>query len=514
MISLRHTVLILILGLFSCSPISERKQPPPTLNQLASTDLKLNGEQLADAYCATCHLKPEPDILDQKTWGEKVLPDMRKRLGLLLDEDIGTTMPVDMDVPKGIYSEFPLIKKKDWDKILNYYLDNSPSSPYPQEEKRTAKLGVPGFELIRPSYSEVLPDLVTMLRINPNTGDLWLGHRFKSLFILNSKSGFQIKDSIGTETAPVDIRWVNPDEFELLTMGLMDPSNDSIGSVNRFEKSGDKWNSTADIKDLKRPVDIEYADFNNDGVLDKVISEFGDHVGDLSLYLSSNQNWNKIILKSAPGARKVIIEDLDSDGDLDILALMTQANEGFFAFLNQGDGIFKEKVVLRFQPAFGSSDFVYEDMDGDGLKDLVLVNGDNADLSQILKNFHGVRIFKNQGGLNFEQFWFYPMYGASGLEVEDFDQDGDKDLFVLSFFPDKEQKPNQNLLYFEQTKNHDFNPYTPFTTNDSHWLIMTKGDLDLDGDMDLVVGSFEFDDLYSKPTKPWSPILIFKNEKK
>lgn len=515
MILIRLIVLIVIVGLVSCSPISERKQPPPTLNQLASTDLNLNGEQLANAYCATCHLKPEPDILDRKTWEEKVLLDMRKRLGLFLEEDFGTTMPVDMDIPKGIYSEFPLIKKKDWEKIEAYYLDNSPSSPNPQEEKAVIKAGIPGFELITPTYSEVYPDLVTMLRIHPTTGELWLGHRYKSLFILDPKSDFQIKDSIGTETAPIDIKWNNNlNEFELLTMGLMDPSNDSIGTVHKFDKSGVGWNSKSEIKDLKRPVDIEYADFNNDGILDKVISEFGNHIGDLSLFLSSNQGWNKTILKNAPGARKVIIEDLDSDGDLDILALMTQGNEGFFAFLNKGNGVFDEKIVLRFQPAFGSSDFVYRDMDGDGLKDLVLVNGNNADLSQILKNFHGIRIFRNQGSLKFEQSWFYPMYGASGLEVDDFDQDGDQDLFVLSFFPDKEQTPKQDLLYFEQERYLEFVPYTPSIKKETHWLTMTKGDLDLDGDMDLVVGAFEFEDLYTKPTKPWSPILIFKNEKK
>ncbi len=507
----RLIAFIFIIGLFSCNPISERKQPPPSLNQLAAADLNLNGEQLANAYCAACHVKPEPELLDQATWDEKVLPEMRKRMGLFLDEDFGTTMPIDMDVPKGIYSEFPLIKRKDWEKLEAYYLENAPSKPNPQANKAKIEVGIPGFELIRPEYSENYADLVTMLRIHPQTGELWLGHRFKSLFILDPKNDFQVKDSIGTDTAPIDLHWKGNEEFELLTMGLMDPSNDSVGVLSTFKKSDSGWVPSPLIGDLKRPVNNESYDFNGDGIPDQIISEFGNHIGDLSLYLSKSNGFEKKVLKNAPGARRVEIDDLDGDGDMDILALMTQANEGFFAFLNDGQGDFREKTILRFQPAFGSSDFRFEDMNADGRKDLIVVNGDNADLSQILKNYHGVRVFTNQDDLEFEEEWFYPMYGASGLEVGDFDQDGDQDLFVLSFFPDVNQKPKQDLLFFRQDKEFQFSPFAPELGSDSHWLIMTKGDLELDGDEDLVVGVFEFDDLYSKPSAPWSPILILKN---
>jgi len=131
-----------------------------------------------------------------------------------------------------------------------------------------------------------------------------------------------------------------------------------------------------------------------------------------------------------------------------------------------------------------------------------------------LKNYHGVRIFNNLGENEFEESWFYPMYGASGVEVADFDQDGDQDIFVLSFFPDQNQSPKQNLLYFEQNGKMDFQAYSPVIEEDSHWLTMTKGDLDADGDLDLVVGAFEFDDLYKQPNEAWSPIVVFKNQKK
>lgn len=511
---INKSLSIALIALFSCNPISERKQPPPSLTQLASADLNLDGEQLANAYCASCHVKPEPEVLDKTTWKDKVLPDMRKRMGLVIDEDFGTLMPIDMDVPKGIYSEVPLIKRKDWDKILDYYLANSPEQPLPQEQKIPVKKGIPGFELRQPKFDKDYTNLVTMLQIEPNSGDLWLGHRFKSVFVFDSKNGFELKDSIPTDTAPIELKWLeNGQDFELLTMGLMDPSNDSVGALVQYHKINEAWETSSVLSDLKRPVHLASEDFNGDGIEDLVVSEFGNHVGELSLYLSDGDVFKKQVLKAKPGARRVIIEDLDTDGDLDVLALMTQENEGFFAYLNQGDGSFKEKIILRFQPAFGSSDFRYEDMNADGLKDLVLVNGDNADLSQILKNFHGVRIFLNEGDFEFNQSWFYPMYGASGLEVDDFDQDGDVDLMAISFFPDPEQVPRQDLIYFEQSVNGEFLPFVPEIDFNSHWLTITKGDLDLDGDQDVVVGSFEFQDLYQKVNHPWNPIIVLENTK-
>ncbi|MDI1324758.1 MAG: VCBS repeat-containing protein [Algoriphagus sp.] len=503
--------LVFIVG---CNPISERKQPPLSLEQLASSDLNLNGERLAEAYCGSCHLKPEPEILDRITWETKVLPDMRKRMGLYLEEDFGTELPEDSGVPPGIYSKVQLIKREDWAKIQEYYLGSAPEKPLPQVEKVTPKVGIPGFKEDQPAFSKIFPSLTTMVRIHPETGDLWVGNRFRSLFILDSKNGFKLKDSIPTDVAPVEILWNKDQSFELLTMGLMDPSKDTLGALSGFSSQNKSWSKEILLDKLIRPVHVETADWNADGVLDRVVSHFGDHFGKLSLYLSENGQEKEIILKPVPGARRTIGVDFDEDGDLDILSQIAQAQEGVYVWINQGEGKFVEKSLLRFQPSFGSSDFRFEDVNGDGHRDIILVNGNNADLSQILKNYHGVRIFLNDGDGEFEQEWFYPLFGASGLEVDDFDLDGDLDLFVLSFFPDPKQAPRQDLIYFRQSGNGDFEPFVLKKNIESHWLTMTKGDSDRDGDIDLVVGTFEFNDLYGKPSKPWKPFIILWNELK
>ncbi|MHA7130000.1 FG-GAP repeat domain-containing protein [Algoriphagus namhaensis] len=512
----RLLIPLFILGIIlSCEPIAERKQPPPSLQQLAANqDLNLSARKLSEAYCGACHLMPEPEILDQNTWREKVLPDMRKRLGLVLPEDFGTLMPADMDVPKGIYSEAPMINEKNWDIILDYYLSNAPEQVLPQQKKTTPIPGMPLFAEVTPTFDQKRPDLTTLLKVDPTTGSIWLGSRFKKLYKLDPQRDYQVMDSISVDTAPVQLDWESSQQsFNLLTMGSMDPSNDSLGQVTQIQP-GKAGAVKPIISTLMRPVNVSYADFNTDGKQDLVVCQFGNHLGKLSLFLSDGEGYQEKVLKALPGARRTLTLDFDGDGDLDILGLMTQANEGVFVWLNDGENNFVEKPLLRFQPAFGSSDFAYKDMDGDGALDLILVNGDNADQSQVLKSYHGLRVFLNDGEGKFEESWFYPVYGATGLEVEDFDQDGDLDIFVLAFFPNKNQKPGESLIYFEQKEKLDFQPFLSKSQGNQNWLSMTTGDVDLDGDLDVVVGSFAFNDLYRAPTENWSPIGVFINKTK
>lgn len=494
----------------SCGQIAERKQPPPNLYQLSQSDLDLSGEQLAKGYCAACHLMPEPDILDKATW-EKVLPDMRKRMGLYLEEDFGTALPEDEGVPEGIYSKTPFITKEKWAKLQAYYLENAPASPLPQESKTAPVPGIPGFQLEVPEFPFIRSSLTTMLRVHPGTGKLWLGHRFRTLYELDPARKFLPLDSIPTSVAPVEIRWPNDQSFELLSIGLMDPANDSLGVVSTFTKSGKKWKEEILFSKLMRPVHIEQADWNGDGKIDYAIAQFGNHLGKFSLYLSIGEGYQEVMLKKDPGARRSKAVDYDGDGDLDVLVLMTQAKESILLFENTETGKFKEKQLLGFQPAFGSSDFRFEDMNGDGRSEIILVNGDNADQSQILKNYHGVRIFELNDSGEYEQQWFYPMHGASGLEVGDFDQDGKMDLVAIAFFPDRKQKPYQNLIYFKQDNSGEFSPFVLREQLEDHWLTLTKGDLDRDGDEDLIVGTFAFDQLYQAPTKNWRPFVVLRN---
>ena len=39
-------------------------------------------ERLAKQYCSSCHVFPEPLLLDKKTWEKSVLPEMGFRMGM------------------------------------------------------------------------------------------------------------------------------------------------------------------------------------------------------------------------------------------------------------------------------------------------------------------------------------------------------------------------------------------------------------------------------------------------
>lgn len=507
---MRNFAFLAVLFIMGCNPISDRKQPIPSLQRLAQMDLKLNGKQLAEVYCGNCHLQPKPEILDRATWENHVLPDMRLRMGLILAEDLGRVMPEDKGVPEGIYSEVPLIKEGDWEKLKEYYIQNAPATPNPQDRKMAPAQGIPGFNVEVPSFDFSYPSLTTLLDVD-SSGAIWIGHRHHKLFQLDVQHGFRVKDSVHTPVAPVKMNWRAGDQFELLSMGLMDPANDSVGTLLSYHRKNEVWVGEGILEGLIRPVDWVAADLNGDGLEDLIVSQFGDHVGKLSVhYAAKDGSHREQVIKALPGARKVEVLDFDGDGDLDLIGLMTQAREGVFLWENKGNESFVENPLLEFHPAFGASDFQLKDMDQDGELDLILVNGDNADLSQVLKNYHGVRIFLNKDE-GFVESWFYPMYGASGLEVDDFDGDGNQDIVVISFFPDKTQTPEESLIYFQGRGTMSFKPFVPDVDLGLNAMLIKKGDVDQDGDQDVLIGLFEFEDLFKSTERAWKPIVLLRN---
>ena len=191
------------------------------------------------------------------------------------------------------------------------------------------------------------------------------------------------------------------------------------------------------INGLRRPVHSATEDIDGDGRYDFVICEFGKWAGALRWWRNNGDGtFTKHTLKNQTGAIKTVVKDFNQDGSPDVLALFGQGDEGFYLFVNDGKGNFKEQRILRFPSTYGSSSFELFDFNQDGLEDIIYTAGDNADYSPLLKPYHGIRVFENQGDLNYEPTFFYPLHGAYGAKPRDYDMDGDIDIAAISFFPD------------------------------------------------------------------------------
>ncbi|HEY3403804.1 MAG TPA: VCBS repeat-containing protein [Ohtaekwangia sp.] len=471
-------------------------------------DKQAKGEKLAKKYCGQCHMFPEPSLLDKTTWKESVLPHMAFRMGFGGLDILSRMTEADRKVVLTALPSEPLMTKEEWKIIQEYYLREAPDSLTVPEQLHidslkqfiTSSFRLPGRDL----------PLNSVLKIDTVRNKIYLGNRTPMLYTLNS--GFVLEDSLELSSPAVQLV-LSKDETLAVLMGIMEPSDESIGevvSINRGEHQ-----TTTLIDSLKRPVFIAEADLNKDNLPDKIICAFGNYTGELVAFEGTNDGYRKHILSTLPGARKVVIRDFDGNGLPDILALVTQGDEKIILFSNQGKFDFKVTTLLRFPPVYGSSFIDVADFNKDGKFDILYTNGDNADYSVILKPYHGVRLFLNDGLNQFKESWFHPMHGASQAIAHDFDKDGDLDIAAIAFFPDFKKEPEKGFVYFENNSNGFTPSITPLGAS-GRWISLDIADIDHDKDTDILLGALDFDTsvppaLFQQWTHDRTSILILKN---
>ena len=215
--------------------------------------------------------------------------------------------------------------------------------------------------------------------------------------------------------------------------------------------------------------------------------------------------------------------DFDNDGDLDLVvshnarlpnSSKTQHKTGNFLFENNGHGEFidvTEKAGLNFGlPFTGRNTFVF-DYNGDGLLDLFMqedwvldsISGGN---SRLMEN-RGHLVFKDVSAeAGFPNGFRKGLYGLGG-----FVGDMNGDLWPDVFFSHSCRMFINNKNGTFRERNYQMVPrkyQLPGTRADGYWTCGADlGDLDNDGDMDMVVGHhfLELDTVKQK-------IFVFLNE--
>jgi hypothetical protein len=250
---------------------------------------------------------------------------------------------------------------------------------------------------------------------------------------------------------------------------------------------------------LPRVADAQAGDFDGDGDLDVVVAAFGwRKVGGILLLENRTTDWAKPsfvprTLDERTGAIHVPVTDLDGDGKLDFVALLSQHHETVVAFLGDGKGGFRQQTIdTAPHPAWGSSGIQLVDLDGDRDQDVLVTNGDMLDDYQ-LKPYHGVRWLENKGGFPFVAHDVAPMHGVIRAQAADLDGDRDMDIVagslvqVASPSGPTRSADAPSLVWLEQTAPGVFARHT--LERGAQHLSLDLGDVDGDGRVDIVTAN-------------------------
>ena len=397
----------------------------------------------------------------------------------------------------------------------------------PQVDKSALRWELPRFRLIESDY-HVPGAVTTLVHIRSDTGEVYIGDSaLNTLTVLGADGRIKIAGQRPpTEVFPIDIEFIGGTAYvgSIGDLEARRPTEERAAHISTLDLVGDSIEAAPAaiiVPNLYRMADMEPADLNGDGRLDFVVCGFGHVTGRISWFESrADGSYEEHILIPRAGGVKAEAADFNGDGRLDIAVLVSEAREAFYIFVNQGNNEFERHEVFETQPAYGHTYFELQDFDGDGMPDLLVVNGDNVDSDpyNTRKRYHGVRIYLNRGGYNFEQAYFYPLHGAFIGKSADFDNDGDLDIAAISYFPDFSAELRESFVYLENQGGLAFTASTSRELMRGRWMTMDVGDIDADGDVDVMLGGAYLPlgmvahlDLFAELRKIGPSVLLLEN---
>ena len=497
-----HLIALGISVLLVCCSCNENQVP-----EVAA------GRELAEKYCNTCHGMPDPALLDKTAWKDGVLPNMAARLGIKV-------------IGGNTYAEAPAGNKSmltipEWQAIVDYYEKAAP------EQLALAKRPDPLirdwsiFELRKPSAVNTDISLTTLVAFDTIGNKIFTGDG-GSFRLIRWSSHLVREDSLPLGSPPVNVFFsgaAGSESAVFTTLGTMKANNVAEGKILALNPGGKLTAPSGTIAtSLPRPVQAVPADINRDERMDWVVCSFGHDEGALSWFGQlPDGHFKKHGIMNIAGALQAVTGDYNHDGWTDLMVLFGNGDECIRLFLNDQKGNFTSKKILSFPAVYGSASFQLVDFNKDGLPDILYACGDNNDYSPVLKPYHGIYLYLNQGNDQYTPSWFYPVNGCTRAVASDFDQDGDLDIASIAFYADLANDPGEKFIYFEQDKPLHFIPHSPPIEQYGRWICMDVNDYDHDGDPDIILGNFAATFSTEKnTTATWDlhlPYIVLRNKK-
>ena len=411
------------------------------------------GQVLFTEHCGQCHLLPEPADLPYAIWDTVVLPRMR---GLVAGISVG---------------QLAGLSDREWSDLRTYVLSKAPA------RLTVASAALPTAADFRAVFPEVFMSPPSTSYVTPLAGGgvLQADINKESLFVYDT--ALRPVQRLRTGRGVTDLKSYGGETYATV-IGSFTPTDDAVGQLIRLGVAG----PDTLVDGLRRPTGL-LVRASSEGTPEFIVTEYGRWSGSLRCYRATQSgNYIGTTISLRPGPMSIVAET-----DTTFLVLYGQGDERIVRYRTVDDS-YREETLIRFPPSYGSSSLKLIDWNDDPFPDLLYTAGDLADYRSDPKPYHGVRIYLGSpdGGYGLAEFLPYP--GAYAAEVADFDGDGHQDIAAVSFFPDFGSGAPEAAVIFRRGEGPWQAESLP-AAGSGRWLRLAAGDVDNDGDIDLVAGN-------------------------